>query len=74
MFKNDIKNEMISDNEKKNDDKNNKADKMKRSKSTRVVNSKKLNLLKMKKNKFYLTICKKKIEDLYNKEKNKFLK
>jgi hypothetical protein len=65
---------MISDNEKKNDDKNNNEDKIKRSKSTRVINSKKLNLLKMKKNKFYLTMCKKKVDDLYNKEKNKFLK
>lgn len=73
-LKNDRKNDMISDNEKKNDDKDNNVDNIKRSKSTRVVNSKKLNLLKMKKNKFYLTICKKKVEDLYNKEKNKFLK
>ena len=47
-------------------------DKIKRSKSSRVVESKKLNILKIKKNKFYLTINKKRTNNVY--DKNKFLK
>ena len=47
-------------------------DKIIRSKSTRVIDSKKINILKIKKNKFYLTINKKKTNNAYI--KNKFLK
>ena len=55
------------------EDKNNmERDEIKRSKSSRVIESKIINIFKIKKNKFYLTLNKKKTNNIY--EKNKFLK
>ena len=45
---------------------------MKRSQSTKNIDTTKINIIKLKNNKFYLSICKKKINNIYN--NNKFLK
>ena len=55
------------------DDKdNNFKELVKRTKSTKLLDSSKINILSKKKNKFYLILCKKKIINVY--ENNKFLK
>ena len=78
IAKNRKKTEYTSRGKGKNEKKNtfildeNKEDKIKRAKSSKSIKVKDFNLYNIKKNKFYLTICKMKINEIYS--NNKFLK
>ena len=76
LFRINNKKFQISENEKQNDDFDLDIEKGKinRYHSTKVLDKKRINLFKIKKNKFYLTICKDEINNLYKMKKNKFLK